>query len=204
MIIGAPRSASGRIVFGETLPFISCGFMAAVRTARQRPEGQPTKRLRPAQSGSAHGEDPILPAVLKFIVYGNAPVMPTLLRSGADAGRGHRRRYAAPVRVVSDHLLRVQDEIDAVREMPVFAFEASSMLGRPQQAVITHRSRPGRDPCLRMRAEAMACQKLAFADRGAPLTDSEWGDAALASVQVWPPEPTDGRTSILWCWLPPG
>lgn len=36
------------------------------------------------------------------------------------------------------------------------------MPGRPQQAVITRRSRPGRDPCLRMRAEAMACQEFAF------------------------------------------
>ena len=42
-------------------------------------------------------------------------------------------------RDVSDHLLRVQDEIDAVREVLAFAFEASLMLGQAQQTVITRR-----------------------------------------------------------------
>ncbi|MFC6747593.1 hypothetical protein [Methylobacterium persicinum] len=49
---------------------------------------------------------------------------------------------------MSDHLPQVQDEIGAVREMLAFAFKSSPMLGRPQQAVITYRSRPGRHPCL--------------------------------------------------------
>lgn len=42
-------------------------------------------------------------------------------------------------RDVSDHLLRVQDEIDAVREVLAFAFKASLMLGQSQQTVITRR-----------------------------------------------------------------
>lgn len=42
-------------------------------------------------------------------------------------------------RDVSDHLLRVQDEIDAMREVLAFAFEASVMLGQAQQTVITRR-----------------------------------------------------------------
>ncbi|WP_407523124.1 magnesium and cobalt transport protein CorA [Methylobacterium oryzisoli] len=42
-------------------------------------------------------------------------------------------------RDVSDHLRRVQDEIDAVREVLAFAFEASLMLGQAQQTVITRR-----------------------------------------------------------------
>ncbi|MBY0296744.1 MAG: magnesium and cobalt transport protein CorA [Methylobacterium sp.] len=42
-------------------------------------------------------------------------------------------------RDVSDHLRRVQDEIDALREVLAFAFEASLMLGQAQQTVITRR-----------------------------------------------------------------
>ncbi|GJD80871.1 magnesium and cobalt transport protein CorA [Methylobacterium gregans] len=42
-------------------------------------------------------------------------------------------------RDVSDHLRRAQDEIDAVREVLAFAFEASLMLGQAQQTVITRR-----------------------------------------------------------------
>ena len=42
-------------------------------------------------------------------------------------------------RDVSDHLLRVQDEIDAMREVLAFAFVVSVMLGQAQQTVITRR-----------------------------------------------------------------
>lgn len=42
-------------------------------------------------------------------------------------------------RDVSDHLRGVQDEIDAMREVLAFAFEASLMLGQAQQTVITRR-----------------------------------------------------------------
>ena len=42
-------------------------------------------------------------------------------------------------RDVSDHLRRVQDEIDAIREVLAFAFEASMMLGQAQQTAITRR-----------------------------------------------------------------
>ncbi|MER2265223.1 magnesium and cobalt transport protein CorA [Methylobacterium oxalidis] len=42
-------------------------------------------------------------------------------------------------RDVSDHLIRVQDEIDALREVLAFAFEASLMLGQAQQTRITRR-----------------------------------------------------------------
>ncbi|WHQ70509.1 magnesium and cobalt transport protein CorA [Methylorubrum extorquens] len=42
-------------------------------------------------------------------------------------------------RDVSDHLRRAQDEIDAVREVLAFAFEASLMVGQAQQTVITRR-----------------------------------------------------------------
>jgi magnesium transporter len=42
-------------------------------------------------------------------------------------------------RDVSDHLRRVQDEIDAMREVLAFAFEASLMLGQAQQTNITRR-----------------------------------------------------------------
>jgi len=40
----------------------------------------------------ANGENPILPTVRRLVGYDNAPVMPTLLRSGAGADRGHRWR----------------------------------------------------------------------------------------------------------------
>ena len=42
-------------------------------------------------------------------------------------------------RDVSDHLRGVQEEIDALREVLAFAFEASLMLGQAQQTVITRR-----------------------------------------------------------------
>ena len=42
-------------------------------------------------------------------------------------------------RDVSDHLRGVQEEIDAMREVLAFAFEASLMLGQAQQTVITRR-----------------------------------------------------------------
>jgi magnesium transporter len=42
-------------------------------------------------------------------------------------------------RDVSDHLRGVQDEIDAVREVLAFAFEASLMLGQAEQTNITRR-----------------------------------------------------------------
>ena len=42
-------------------------------------------------------------------------------------------------RDVSDHLRSAQDEIDAVREVLAFAFEASLMLGQAQQTIITRR-----------------------------------------------------------------
>ncbi|WP_336492222.1 magnesium and cobalt transport protein CorA [Methylobacterium nigriterrae] len=42
-------------------------------------------------------------------------------------------------RDVSDHLGRVQDEIDAMREVLAFAFEASLMLGQAEQTNITRR-----------------------------------------------------------------
>ncbi|SFL71465.1 magnesium and cobalt transport protein CorA [Methylorubrum salsuginis] len=42
-------------------------------------------------------------------------------------------------RDVSDHLRGVQDEIDAMREVLAFAFEASLQLGQAQQTVITRR-----------------------------------------------------------------
>ena len=42
-------------------------------------------------------------------------------------------------RDVTDHVLRVQEEIDALREVLAFAFEASLMRGQAQQTVITRR-----------------------------------------------------------------
>ena len=42
-------------------------------------------------------------------------------------------------RDVTDHVLRVQEEIDALREVLAFAFEASLMRGQAQQTAITRR-----------------------------------------------------------------
>ena len=42
-------------------------------------------------------------------------------------------------RDVTDHVLRVQEEIDALREVLAFAFEASLMTGQAQQTAITRR-----------------------------------------------------------------
>jgi magnesium transporter len=42
-------------------------------------------------------------------------------------------------RDVTDHVLRVQEEIDALREVFAFAFEASLMRGQAQQTAITRR-----------------------------------------------------------------
>jgi magnesium transporter len=42
-------------------------------------------------------------------------------------------------RDVTDHVHRVQEEIDALREVLAFAFEASQMMGQAQQAHITRR-----------------------------------------------------------------
>ena len=42
-------------------------------------------------------------------------------------------------RDVTDHVLRVQEEIDSLREVLAFAFEASLMSGQAQQTVITRR-----------------------------------------------------------------
>jgi magnesium transporter len=38
---------------------------------------------------------------------------------------------------VTDHVRRIQEEIDALREVLAFAFEASLMTGQSQQTVIT-------------------------------------------------------------------
>jgi magnesium transporter len=40
-------------------------------------------------------------------------------------------------RDVTDHVRRIQEEIDALREVLAFAFEASLMTGQSQQTVIT-------------------------------------------------------------------
>ena len=42
-------------------------------------------------------------------------------------------------RDVTDHVRRIQDEIDALREVLAFAFEASLMTGQAQQTQITRR-----------------------------------------------------------------
>ena len=42
-------------------------------------------------------------------------------------------------RDVSDHVRRVQEEIDSLREVLAFAFEASLMTGQAQQTAITRR-----------------------------------------------------------------
>ena len=42
-------------------------------------------------------------------------------------------------RDVTDHVRRVQEEIDALREVLAFAFEASLMTGQAQQTAITRR-----------------------------------------------------------------
>jgi magnesium transporter len=42
-------------------------------------------------------------------------------------------------RDVTDHVLRVQEEIDALREVLAFAFEASLMRGQAQQTAIARR-----------------------------------------------------------------
>ena len=42
-------------------------------------------------------------------------------------------------RDVTDHVRRVQEEIDALREVLAFAFEASLLTGQAQQTVITRR-----------------------------------------------------------------
>jgi len=42
-------------------------------------------------------------------------------------------------RDVTDHVLRVQEEIDALREVLAFAFEASLMTGQAQQTAITRK-----------------------------------------------------------------
>ena len=42
-------------------------------------------------------------------------------------------------RDVTDHVRRVQEEIDALREVLAFAFEASLMTGQAQQNTITRR-----------------------------------------------------------------
>ena len=46
-------------------------------------------------------------------------------------------------RDVTDHVRRVQEEIDALREVLAFAFEASLMAGQAQQTAITRGWRPG-------------------------------------------------------------
>ena len=42
-------------------------------------------------------------------------------------------------RDVTDHVLRVQEEIDSLREVLAFAFEASLMTGQAQQTAITRK-----------------------------------------------------------------
>lgn len=42
-------------------------------------------------------------------------------------------------RDVTDHIRRVQEEIDALREVLAFAFEATLMTGQAQQTAITRR-----------------------------------------------------------------
>jgi magnesium transporter len=42
-------------------------------------------------------------------------------------------------RDVTDHILRVQEEIDSLREVLAFAFEASLMTGQAQQTAITRK-----------------------------------------------------------------
>jgi magnesium transporter len=42
-------------------------------------------------------------------------------------------------RDVTDHIRRVQEEIDALREVLAFAFEATQLVGQAQQTVITRK-----------------------------------------------------------------
>jgi len=42
-------------------------------------------------------------------------------------------------RDVTDHIYRLQEEIDSLREVLAFAFEASQMIGQAQQTAITRK-----------------------------------------------------------------
>ena len=59
--------------------------------------------------------------------------------AGACRGDADRPSMQPLFRDVTDHVRRVQEEIDALREVLAFAFEASLMTGQAQQTAITRR-----------------------------------------------------------------
>ncbi len=115
----------GRIAFGETHLFVGRGYVVSVRHGASTSYAIVRQRCESCPAVLSQGEDYILYAILDFIVDNYMPVLETL--------------HAEVEADVTDHVLRVQEEIDSLREVLAFAFEASLMRGQAQQTAITRR-----------------------------------------------------------------
>ena len=155
------QMVDGRIAFGETHLFVGRGYVVSVRHGASTSYSQVRERCEAAPEALGQGEDYILYSILDFIVDNYGPVLDAitdeveciedrvLVKSlnADDINRLYllrrdllRLRNAAiqpHFRDVTDHIRRVQSEIDTLREMLAFAFEAGLMVGQMQQTVIT-------------------------------------------------------------------
>jgi magnesium transporter len=73
------------------------------------------------------------------LAYGTGPDDPMLLVLTLTLVMPIDKEMQPHFRDVTDHVRRVREEIDALREVLAFAFEASLMAGQAQQTVIARR-----------------------------------------------------------------
>jgi magnesium transporter len=136
-----------RIAFGETHIFIGRGYVVTVRHGASTSYAAVRQRCESCPTVLSHGEHYVLYAILDFIVDNYLPVVETIHE---EVEAIEDRVFAAvpdkadptmqPLfRDVTDHVLRVQEEIDMLREVLAFAFEASLLNGQAEQTSITRR-----------------------------------------------------------------
>src|SRR6266404_1923272 len=141
------------IAFGETHLFVGEGYLVSVRHGASTSYTPVRERCESCPRALARGEDYILYAILDFIVDNYSPVLETIqeeveameaqvLASAMTRAQIERlyllrRDLLRLFRDVTDHVRTVQEQIDSLREVLAFAFEASLLVGQAQETAVS-------------------------------------------------------------------
>src|SRR5918998_1546914 len=144
----------GRIAFGETHLFVGHGYVVSVRHGASTSYTPVRERCEAAPKAFSEGEDFILAGTssplhvrrlyqlrrdLLRLRNAAVPLVEVCRRLEQPGLPGIDSSLHPLFRDVSDHIRRVQEEIESLREVLAFAFESSLMTGQAQQTEITRK-----------------------------------------------------------------
>src|ERR671916_657248 len=144
----------GRIAFGETHLFVGHGYVVSVRHGASTSYTPVRERCEAAPKAFSEGEDFILAGTssplhvrrlyqlrrdLLRLRNAAVPLVEVCRRLEQPGLPGIDASMQPLFRDVSDHIRRIQEEIESLREVLAFAFETSLMTGQAQQTAITRK-----------------------------------------------------------------